>query len=65
MAQKEVAFEIRANDTHFFPAPPIRFERPPILVANEARDDDEAILELNSPAPPNVLYGAINWIHLF
>ncbi len=65
MAQKVVAVEIRANDTHLFPAPPIRFERPPILVAYEARYYDEAIFELNSPAPPDVLYGAFQWIQLF
>ena len=65
MTQKKVTVQIGPDDTNLFSSPPIRLERPPVILAQEARYENEAILELNSSAPPNVLYGAFHRIYLF
>jgi hypothetical protein len=61
VTQQKVAFHIRADDAHFLATPPIRSERTPVGMADQASNGDASFTAPKRAPLPEILQRPINW----
>ena len=63
MTEKEVAIQGSAYHTDLFPAPPLRFKRSPVALANQARYLDYTVTAADFVPPPEVSYSLLHQVY--
>jgi hypothetical protein len=64
MPEKEVAIRSSAYHTDLFPAPPLYFKRPPVVLANQARYLDHTVTAADFVPPSEISYSLLHRVYL-